>query len=204
FDGSSAASAIVAGAALVVQSLYRGTYGFPTSAPRVRALLNDPSNTLSENGTLLAPLVDRIGVMPDLAKIATRIVPKASADIYLRDFVGDTGAPHNGPISVSPDIIVKRAPVANPTASFRPGSGHENDDALSQTVRAGMEHSLYVRLNNLSAVASGPVNVNVYWSEVGTLITPSTWRHIGADHAKPSVIVPNVPPGVLTVSDRIT
>lgn len=198
FNGSSSASAILAGAALVVQSLYRGTYGFPTSATRVRDLLSDPANTASEKGFL----VDRIGVMPDLAKIAARIVPKASPDIYLRDYVGDTGAAHTGPISNSPDIIVRRAPVANPTGEFGPGSGHENDDTLSQAVRAGMDHYLYVRLKNLSAVPSGPVAVNVYWSEVGTLIQPWKWNHIGA--AEPSVVVPNVPPGgILTVSDTI-
>jgi hypothetical protein len=211
YGGSSAASAIIAGAALVVQGIHRAEYGFPASAWRVRALLRDPdtgTKAYVDQPVLpgVPPVVDdKVGVMPDLERIAPLIVPRIRPEIYIRDHVGDTGAPHDGPISNSPDIIVRRAPVADPTAEFGFGSGREDDDLLSDTVRAGQDHTLYVRLRNLAAAGSGPVEVNVYWSEPGTLIFPQEWHHIGADHTKPSVVMPDVPPNdQLTVSDAIT
>ena len=44
-------------------------------------------------------------------------------DIYLRDDVGDSGViPSAGAISVSPDVIVTTAAVADPTAGFGEGA----------------------------------------------------------------------------------
>ena len=67
FDGTSSASAIIAGAALVLQGVAEAT-STPherLSPAQVRALLSDPTlGTPSKD-----PLADRIGVMPDLRKI---------------------------------------------------------------------------------------------------------------------------------------
>lgn len=63
FGGSSAASAIIAGAAVVLQSITKQTNpGFYLNPMRMRELLVNGTN--SQN-----PAVDKIGVMPDLKKI---------------------------------------------------------------------------------------------------------------------------------------
>jgi serine protease len=69
FNGTSAASAIIAGAALSIQSIAKAGRG-PLNPKNLRALLSDPTrnssnpldcNTASRNGSL-----DKIGVMPNL------------------------------------------------------------------------------------------------------------------------------------------
>ena len=65
FDGTSGASAIIAGAALAVQSLAIARHSPPLAAQALRALLADPNfGTLPDVGTST-----HIGVMPDLRKI---------------------------------------------------------------------------------------------------------------------------------------
>ncbi len=65
FAGTSGASAIVAGAAALLQSWAAKTFGNVLSTSRLRALLSNPSlNTHSKT-----PVNDRIGVMPDLKRI---------------------------------------------------------------------------------------------------------------------------------------
>src|SRR5262245_26798585 len=62
FAGTSGASAIVAGAAALLQSWAAKTFGNVLSTSRLRALLSDQNlNTHSK-----MPVNDRIGVMPDL------------------------------------------------------------------------------------------------------------------------------------------
>ena len=70
FGGTSGATPIVTGAALIVQS-WRVRNGQPRYSPdQMRSLLSDPKlNTASAN-----PTSDRIGVMPDLKAIITRKV----------------------------------------------------------------------------------------------------------------------------------
>src|SRR5664279_1254155 len=60
-----------------------------------------------------APATDLIGVMPDLQAIVQTTLNLGFDDVYLRDFAGDTGDPHSGPLSTSPDIIVLPAGVDN-------------------------------------------------------------------------------------------
>ena len=122
----------MAGVAVVVQGLARGMFGAPLSAWQLRALLGDPElGTLSMNG-----LDDLIGVMPDLKKILDRF-DEGIVDIYVRDCVGDVGLPDPGPLAMSPDIIVRNAPVPNPQAAFGEGSGTEDDALLSQECCSG-------------------------------------------------------------------
>jgi subtilase family protein len=65
FSGTSAAAAMVAGAAVLVQSLAQANGKAPFSPGELRRILSDPANgTASTN-----PATDRIGVMPDLRKI---------------------------------------------------------------------------------------------------------------------------------------
>jgi hypothetical protein len=69
FNGTSAAAAIVAGAAVVVQGIAKAYRGEPLKPETLRTLFRDPSL-----GTPSAhPDTDLIGVMPDLKKIIPRI-----------------------------------------------------------------------------------------------------------------------------------
>ncbi len=86
FNGTSAASAIVAGVAVATQGMQRAAHpGAPLLPPAMRALLSGPGNTSQR------PANDtrRIGRMPDLAVIATQIgaVDCGDAD----DADGDAG-----------------------------------------------------------------------------------------------------------------
>jgi hypothetical protein len=174
FSGTSSASPIVAGAALVVQGRHFATTGTRLSPTQMRTLL-------STTGTPQGPNVaGAIGVMPDLrAIIETQLglVP----DVYLRDNVGDTGAvPTVGGISASPDIIVRPATVVDPTAAFGEGSGQENSNTLGFEVEAGQDNYIYVRIQNRGSTDAIGVACTVYWSEVATLVTPGSWNLIGA------------------------
>jgi hypothetical protein len=74
FDGTSAATAIIAGAALSVQGMFQAAFGSAgrLSPTNLRTILSDPNNgTSSTNGQA----VDRIGVMPDLCKIKGQLQP---------------------------------------------------------------------------------------------------------------------------------
>lgn len=194
FGGTSGASPIVTGAGILVQSISEAVQGFRFSPAQVRQLLSNPATgTASAN-----PATDRIGVMPNLRAIIDNTIG-ARSDVYLRDHVGDTGEPHGGPISASPDIIVRPVPVANPQASFGAGSGTENDATLGFQVEAGQANSIYVRVLNQGALAAPNVEATVYWSPVASLVSPVLWSLVG------STTLPNVPIGeVLTVSDAIT
>jgi hypothetical protein len=193
FSGTSAASAIIAGVALVVQGAVEAKLGFRLSPESMRDILQaEPNSTPSKD-----PAKDLIGRMPDLRAIFKSPDFTLAPDVYFRDFVGDTGDPHTGPISNSPDIIVRAAAAADPQAAFGEASGTENDSGLSDTVQAGNDHHIYVRLRNRGADVAG-VQAVVYWAPSSTLVTPDAWTLIG------SVTIPTVPSGdVLTVSNEI-
>ena len=70
FGGTSAASAIVAGVAAVVQGMHRAAHGTPLAAATLRALLADPSLGTPQH----TPSARLIGPMPDL-----RAWPRQSA-----------------------------------------------------------------------------------------------------------------------------
>ena len=195
FNGTSSASPIITGAALSIQGIAEASLGYRFSAYQLRAMLANPATGTASNN----PAVDRIGVMPNLQAIINGNAIGVAPDVYLRDFVGDVGDPHSGPISVSPDIIVRPAPVADPTASFGAGSGTENSDTLGDTVESGQNNYVYVRVWNRGGSAAANVTARVYWAPVATLLTPDLWTLVG------SVVLPSVPAGnVLTVSSAIT
>lgn len=193
FGGTSGASPIVTGAAVVTQALAQTGLGYRFSPRELR-------NILTASGTPSAsPATDKIGVMPDLRAIITGNQLGLAPDVYLRDYVGDTGNPTSGMVSQSPDIIVKQSDVPDPQAAYGAGSGTENNAALSDDVDTGHDNFVYVRLLDRGGSAAASVSVDVYWSPPATLVTPSLWNVVG------SVTLPSVPMGnVLTVSDAIT
>lgn len=198
FAGTSGASPIIAGAAMVVQGIAEdpANLGYRFSPRQLRVILSDPTT-----GTPPAPTeATEIGVMPNLRAIIDDIlVLNAAVDVYIRDFAGDTGDPHTGAISASPDIILLPSKVANPQASFGQGSGTENTSTLGYEATAGQPNYLYVRVRNRGGSPATNVDARVFWSPVSTLVTPDLWTLVG------SVTIPNVPTGdQLTVSDAIT
>ena len=193
FQGTSSASPIIVSAAALVQSNYFASSGTYLSPTQMRAILSNPATGTAQGGAVAGA----IGVMPDLSAIVPTL--GVLPDVYLRDAVGDIGAvPWGGAISSSPDVIVRPDPVIDPQATYGEGSGTENSATLGYEVESGQENSIYVRVRNRGGAAATNVVATVYWSEVATLVTPSSWDLIG------SVTLPNVPVGnVLTVSPRL-
>ena len=195
FGGTSSASPIISGAAIIVQGMYEANSGNRLSPTQMRSILSDPTTGTLQGGGVGG----NIGVMPDLQDIINntlQVVP----DVYLRDNLGDTGiVPVVGGISASPDIIVRPAAVADPNASFGQGSGTENSATLGYEVEAGQDNYIYVRMKNRGGADANNVCATVYWSEVSTLVTPDMWHLVGTT---PAV---NVPQGdTLVVSDGVT
>lgn len=195
FNGTSSASPIITGAALLVQGLAEANLGYRFSPRQVRTLLGDSATGTASNN----PTVDRIGVMPNLRAILDGNILGLAPDLYLRDFVGDNGDPHAGAISASPDVILRTAPEANPQAAFGEGSGTENSQTLGFEAEAGQDNFIYVRARNRGGSDAANVTATVFWAPVSTLLTPNLWTLVG------STTIPNVPAGnVLTVSNAIT
>ena len=195
FNGTSSASPIITGASLLVQGLAQASLGYRFSPRQVRALLSDPATgTASSN-----PAMDRIGVMPNLRAILNGNILGLAPDVYLRDFVGDTGDPHAGAISASPDVILRTALEPSPQAAFGEGSGTENSQTLGFEAEAGQDNFIYVRVRNRGGSDAPNVTATVFWAPVATLLTPNLWTLVG------STTIANVPAGnVLTVSPVIT
>lgn len=200
FGGTSGASPIITGAALAVQGRAEAQLGIRFSPRQLQAILSDPTQPpLPQTGNTLADPAEatQIGVMPNLRHIYDTVL-NAAPDVYIRDFVGDTGEPHSGAISASPDIILRPAAVANPQATFGAGSGTENNASLGYTAEIGQDNFIYVRVLNQGGSPATNVEATVFWSPVSTLITPDLWTLVG------TTVLPNVPIGdQLTVSDAI-
>ncbi|MFO7788628.1 MAG: S8 family serine peptidase [Halospina sp.] len=194
FGGTSSASPIVTGAALCVQGVFEAQNGFRLSPGQMRILLSDPS----VNTNPAATETTAMGVMPNLAGIIGTLL-QLTPDVYIRDFTGDTGEPHGGPISASPDIIVRKTAVANPQAAFGQGSGTEMMDTLGHTVEAGQDNFIYVRALNQGNAAATGTTATIYWSPPSTLLTPDLWTLVG------TVPMPLIPVGeTLVCADALT
>jgi len=195
FGGTSSASPMISGAAIILQGMHEANTGTRLSPLQMRELLSDPAT-----GTPQGPgVIGNIGVMPDLQAIISntlQIVP----DVYLRDNLGDTGAvPSTGSISTSPDIIVRPATVADPQAAFGQGSGTENSSTLGYEAEAGQDNFIYARIKNRGGSDANNVTATIYWSEVSTLVTPDMWNLIGTTDPI------NVPQGdTLVVTNPLT
>jgi hypothetical protein len=195
FGGTSAAAAIVAGAAILVQDLYQQPTatrpaGERLSPRRMRQFLTVHSTPAPSSAK--PPAGTNIRGMPNLAQLVTAVgdVP----DLYIRDYPGDTGAvPSTGLLSVSPDVVVSKTSLSGAalTAAFAAGTSE---------VERGHDNFIYVRVSNRNDVQALNAKVKVYWSKVATLITPVDWKLVNP-------IVPpadahatlNVPPNGLLV-----
>ncbi len=194
FGGTSGASPMVTGAALAINGIAQASLGFRFGPKQMRALLRNPATGTPPS----AAETTQISVMPDLRLIIDNLLD-ITPDLYIRDFVGDTGLPHTGAISSSPDIIVRPAAVADPQAAFGEGSGTENSNTLGSSVVAATDHFVYVRMRNQGGSAATNVNATIFWSPPASLVTPDLWTEVG------TTTLATVPNGnQLTVSDAIT
>ena len=195
FEHTSAAAAIIAGAAASVQGMmWASAQNRRFSPGELRTILSDPNNGTYATGTYAGLL----GVMPDLEQIARNVL-NVAPDIYGRDYVGDPGDPNGGAHCTSPDIIVRNNPISgSPQAFCGEGTSRANDDQLSDPVKSGSDNYLYVRLRNRGGQAATNVDVDVYYADPATLILPVDWTWIGRTR------LASVPSGnQLTVSDAI-
>jgi hypothetical protein len=187
FSGTSSAAAVVAGAVLVLQGIWKAHGpGGPLTPHQVRELLRDPA--------LGTPVWDpetyatKVGHVPDLFRILTQsalfkpldLVP----DVYVRDTTGDDGTvPSVGPCCESPDIIVRQSSEPDPGKTWGQGSRTEQRLDLCEPVLAMHHHHVYVRARNRGKADARNAIAKVYWSEVATLVTPAMWHEIGAGGA---------------------
>ena len=178
FGMTSGASPIVAGAAILVQSIAQTEFRYRLSPTQLRRMLSDRDPAI--NTPSAAPAADRIGVMPNLGAIIGRMMHVAP-DFYVRDYAGDTGDAHTfGSISTSPDIIVRNARVTDPQREYGRGSGREDRNDLSvDPLTTDTDHFIYIRVSNRGGEDGINVQATVYWAEPATLVTPGSWREIG-------------------------
>jgi hypothetical protein len=193
FSGTSSASAIVAGAAIVAQGLAEQNLGYRFGSFQLRDLLirtgTVPNNRASQ----------KIGVMPNLQAFIGNVL-YLTPDVFVRDYIGDNGDPHIGAIWASPDVIVRpEGSVADPNTTFG-GSATFNDNTLGSLIIGGQNHVVYVRVMNRGGSAATGTKATVYWAYPSTLVTPNTWTKIGTS-ANP-ITVP-VSTTFLTVLDPI-
>jgi hypothetical protein len=189
FDGTSGASAIIAGAVVSLQGILKNR-GRIYNSSQMRAWISNPLLGTPSNDMIN----DLVGVMPDLEKLIDDL-DHPSVDIYVRDNIDDNGSRYAGMISASPDVITKPFAVMNPDTAFGAGSGTENTRDLGNSILAGLDNYIYVRVKNKGLTPMNNVQVQVYYSEVGTLITPDRWNLIG------NTTIPVVPAGdILTVT----
>src|SRR5262249_31990173 len=172
YNGTSAATPIVSGAATVLQGIHKASTGTPLLGLRMRALLSDPAL-----GTTPAPSISaaKIGVMPNLRNLTTALtlVP----DIFLRDAIGDDGVvPWSGALASSPDIIVRDVSLAAPQAELGEGTANENRDDLDSSVVAGSTATIYLRGRNRGGSDALGVVGQAWWSPPATLVTPDLWQ----------------------------
>lgn len=177
FRATSAASAIIAGAAILVQEMHEKTFMRRLAPAQIRHLLGDKSL-----GTMVVIAANAsTGVMPDLAKIALQL--GAVPDVYIRDSVGDAGVVPNVNVFQSPDIILRSTASLNLVGDFGEGSPTANTVPANDPAMANADNYIYVRIRNRSAVDATAVTATIYWSEASALVAPIDWHLIGQINA---------------------
>ena len=176
FSGTSSASAIIAGAAALLQSLHEANADGRLGPQEMREILADPMT-----GTRQGPNVPgNIGAMPDLKAIVRnklQLVP----DVYLRRSIADDGSvPASGDeISSSPDILVWREGPGKTRDRYSEKGQRKNTPAPGELIKPAEWNDIYVRLCN-RGLGPGEADVQLFASPAATLITPERWIPVGA------------------------
>lgn len=188
YGGTSAASAMIAGAAILVQEMYRSSHGTSGSPTQVRQLLTAHGSPVKGTGR----------VVPDLELVAQAV--GALPDVFVRDSVADDGTVPSSLVSMSPDIIIRKGLIPDPDAAFGNGSGLEetfldNDDIIPDAV-----NYVYVRVRNRNTIAADAVRATVYWADTMVAVPPTEWSEIGTTSEAPVAAAPAPGvPGPLTI-----
>ncbi len=100
---------------------------------------------------------------------------------------------------MSPDIIIRQRPVANPQALFGLGSGNENSDSLSEEILPGQDSFIYFRVFNTGGSDAHDVTLDLSAVAPTTFVDQlsRTFHQIG------SVTIPHVSQDKMTVAGPI-
>ena len=168
FGGTSSASPIIAGAALLVQGMHEARTGTRLSPWEMRLLLSDPRLGTRQG----AGVRGRIGIMPDLRRVLREGLA-LTANLYVRDNVRDEGhVPVGRRISASPDIVVL------PVGARKPDPRDDDPRCLSRFEQE-RRYKIFVRLHNRGLREAVDPEIRVFRSPIATLVTPDMWEEIG-------------------------
>ena len=96
--------------------------------------------------------------------------------IYLRDFPGDVGDPHDhGSISASPDVGAYLAQQDMGAAPLN----DKSQRLVPEELVVGMPAWAYVRAYNKGDLPSPAISAHLYDSQPSTLVDPTTWNVVG-------------------------
>lgn len=96
-------------------------------------------------------------------------------DLYIRDNLTDDGTePSTGGLSQSPDILIKKNILANPTTTF----GASNNSPVSDPVEIGNTNYIYLRVFNRGNFPAD-ASASVYFAPLSTSVSPTNWTLIG-------------------------
>lgn len=182
FSGTSSASPIVAGAAVLVQCLYKRSNGRALTPRRLRAILADPAT-----GTPQGPNVfGNIGVMPNLEAILSSSCGIGPL-LYLRRHVGDDGVACRDMTCSCPDIFATSGVFSE--ATMVPGEPDIEAPApgLSPLPAAG-EVFFFVRPRNRGRGVARNVRARFYTAEVATFLWPEMWQRVRGPWMLPSSV----------------
>jgi hypothetical protein len=190
YNGTSSASAIIAGCAILVQQMHLAAYQSVTSPATIRELLSRP--------TLGTPVVDDsdtiLGYMPDLGLIADAV--KALPDLYVRDSIDDNGSIPQASVFQSPDILVRAAALTpDEAADLSQGGGLADVLVPNAQITVGESNYLYLRIANRGVVKASGGTATLYWSEAGSLVAPEDWNLIVDTNGEATLPLPDVDGG---------
>lgn len=174
FSGTSSASAIVAGAALVAQGLYHAetllTLPPESLRQRLRESGTPAKSTTNEDSTEI------IGVLPNLARFAELI---GLAPVYFRDFPGHNGRWHSEDEGLnSPDILVSAAPPDASTLSELAEYGLPEAETEPATLCPGGVAYITARLSSRGGEALPDFSIQLF-AVPADLPLGSLWTPIG-------------------------
>jgi hypothetical protein len=137
---------------------------------------------------------EMLNIMDDIGAAITELcLCAAEPDLYIRDSLTDTGQePSSGNLSTSPDIITRKALVADPATSFADPAV----DPGSDPVEIGNDNFIYVRVHNRGG-QTAEAQVRAYFAPLTTSCAPAAWTFID------EVLLPAVPAGGFAVAGPI-
>ena len=155
------------------------------------------TGTIDNTGTVINGLTNgteytfKVLTVDTLSNISTGVSTNATptapfVDIYLRDYVGDTGDPHTGPMAMSPDVfIITKDTNTPPTpaevnahlAVYPASPPPASIDADDVNVKYNF---IFVRLHNRGDLDANGVTVKLFWSAPSTLTSPGDWKGINS------------------------